>query len=549
MSALLAAVILLAGVMTPLEVRAEPIAVMTVTAAVVAAVLVGTGYVFATTGDFQTAVNTIASGLSDIEDEIAASFKVEGGRLVAYGSTAVVAAIWNTVTARVQAHVANLYQPEASATMGTISDHLGNEIRVSLVHYQVSGGSVLQFFEAADINAVPPYLLDEPVEIHYNGNLYCYVLEKASAALYPSVVRYQYFPEAGGWGSRLAVTQVINYRYDGTHCWGFVFHEWGGRLYLVPCVASDYIFEFSSNPLYLSSEQRRGILYTDAFAAERVAVTPPAVADFIEVVQSAIDRIVDGFFSLDLEETGIAEDLAATDAAASLTTSQETVIDNIGLQITPEEWAALMQQLDALRQQLTTSAANPALEAESALLDQVAALEAELAALRRMARENAREIAGKQEGVEGLLEDAETLIDSLTDTLEATDTKVTELEGTIADLREQIATLTQEAVVNPPVVVEGEIDWTILTDIAVFDKFPFSLPGDVMAFFEALSVPPREPVFEVDIFGGLFGDAGKITLDFKRFENIRQLVRSCILILLVVALVAGTKNFIWTGGG
>jgi hypothetical protein len=292
-------------------------------------------------------------------------------------------------------------------------------------------------------------------------------------------------------------------------------------------------------------------MYTDmiGMADATVAVTPPVVADFIEVVQSAIDKIVDGLFSLDLEETGIAEDLTATDAAASLTTSQETVIDNMGLYITPEEWAELMQQLDALRQQLTTSTANPALEAESALLDQVAALEAELAALRRMARENAREIEGKQEGVEELLEDAESLIDSLTDTLEATDTKVSELEDTIADLREQIKSLTQEAVVNPPVVTEGEVDWTILMDIAVFDKFPFSLPKDVMLFFEVLSAPPREPVFVFDIFGGLFGDAGKITLDFKRFEDIRQLVRSCILVMLVVALVAGTKKFIWTGGG
>jgi hypothetical protein len=103
--------------------------------------------------------------------------------------------------------------------------------------------------------------------------------------------------------------------------------------------------------------------------------------------------------------------------------------------------------------------------------------------------------------------------------------------------------------VDPPAVEAGAIDWGILMDIEVFDKFPFSLPWDVQAFFKVLSVPPQEPVFRVDIFGGLFGDAGVITLDFKRFDGVRRLVRSSILVLLVLGLVVSTKNFIWTGGG
>jgi hypothetical protein len=85
--------------------------------------------------------------------------------------------------------------------------------------------------------------------------------------------------------------------------------------------------------------------------------------------------------------------------------------------------------------------------------------------------------------------------------------------------------------------------------IEVFDKFPFSLPWDVQAFFNVLSVPPKEPVFVVDIFGGLFGDAGVITLDFKQFDGVRRLIRSSILVLLVVGLIVTTKNYIWTGGG
>jgi hypothetical protein len=117
---------------------------------------------------------------------------------------------------------------------------------------------------------------------------------------------------------------------------------------------------------------------------------------------------------------------------------------------------------------------------------------------------------------------------------------------------------------NPPVVPpvvppfipdfpEGGINWHRFGDIAVFDKFPFSIPKDIYTLVSAIAAPPKEPRFEFQIIPpGLTARTGigaaPIVIDFTEFDVVRRLFRSGFLVLFIIGLIVTTRKYIWTGG-
>jgi hypothetical protein len=129
----------------------------------------------------------------------------------------------------------------------------------------------------------------------------------------------------------------------------------------------------------------------------------------------------------------------------------------------------------------------------------------------------------------------------------------------IPDVTVNIPDVNVDVTLDFPDMTEGSINWHRLQDIAVFDKFPFSIPKDLHDFVDAIAAPPLEPSFEFQLIPTRFTSnsvqgrsgipPGTIVLDFSQFEEIRQLVRDGFLIFFIIGLIAATKNYIWTGGG
>jgi len=135
--------------------------------------------------------------------------------------------------------------------------------------------------------------------------------------------------------------------------------------------------------------------------------------------------------------------------------------------------------------------------------------------------------------------------------------QVAALQAELEAAKEAIREALKEGTQNPPDVpgkpnIPGKINWGLLLNLAIFRKFPFSIPFDVHLFVSALAAPPKKPVFEMDIFPGMFDGAGKFTLDLTsltEFERIRSIVRNGFLILYVIGLMGATRKYIWSGGG
>lgn len=158
------------------------------------------------------------------------------------------------------------------------------------------------------------------------------------------------------------------------------------------------------------------------------------------------------------------------------------------------------------------------------------------------------------EGESDLLNDLGRVIDGVHDLVcDGVAVNVGAIEGILDGILDRLKNPPIEIPEDPPIekpdIKLGKINWGILLNIAIFDKFPFCLPKDLYSFVSILAAPPKEPVFEVDLLNGKYNGAGKIQLDFRRLEDIRKLVRSFFFILMVIGLMGATKKYIWTGGG
>jgi hypothetical protein len=91
-------------------------------------------------------------------------------------------------------------------------------------------------------------------------------------------------------------------------------------------------------------------------------------------------------------------------------------------------------------------------------------------------------------------------------------------------------------------------------DSYIFAMFPFTIPLRVMEFFEAVTSSQIEPRFEFNLFPAEVTDkwgfsVEPIVIDFDRFGNIVTIVRYGFLIMFIVGLISVSKRYIWTGGG
>jgi len=83
------------------------------------------------------------------------------------------------------------------------------------------------------------------------------------------------------------------------------------------------------------------------------------------------------------------------------------------------------------------------------------------------------------------------------------------------------------------------LDLEPIRNINVTDKWPFSIPKDVLHTFQNLSVPGQAPIWELplpqyDLMESSSEDV--ITIDFNLFNSIAQLVRTLLTILFLIAI-------------
>lgn len=85
---------------------------------------------------------------------------------------------------------------------------------------------------------------------------------------------------------------------------------------------------------------------------------------------------------------------------------------------------------------------------------------------------------------------------------------------------------------------EIDIDFSPLRDLALKEKFPFSLPWDLKGAINILVKPPAPPHFEIPILGNT------IDIDFTQFESLASISRTFTTIIYIVFLIILTKRFI-----
>lgn len=141
---------------------------------------------------------------------------------------------------------------------------------------------------------------------------------------------------------------------------------------------------------------------------------------------------------------------------------------------------------------------------------------------------------------------AETL-EQLGETFEAifTDT------GTITQPTPQIITDPAQVVPTPvPTPVPSpeieDIDDLGLPSLgtALFNKFPFSLPKDVLRIFEILTTDPVTPYWEVDLTGDALGIESNFVIDLSEYEAVGQISRWFSVISFSLFLILITKGMI-----
>lgn len=325
--------------------------------------------------------------------------------------------------------------------------------------------------------------------------------------------------------------------------WIFVLYEYRGRKY-VNAVCGAWSIE--------GKYEKEIDFVTGATNAKYI----PDTITWLDEINSSLYGInADAYNYTPSDEAETIPIAIVEDTATLVTKGYQDVVNDYNAN--DYDWAAAVEtikaELERLNAQLDALGSN-ALSSESDRLKK------ELEALYGLMAQQGSDYRKHVKELDKALYDAYTAISTLTGALEKnetdTDEKIASLTDALAQSQAQVQELidamtkTGEVVVpDVPKVEAGQIDWSILLGIKIFDMFPFCLPKDLYNFVSVLAAEPKEPVFVFDIFAGKFGEAGKITLDFKQFENIRLLVRNGIFILLVIGLVGATKKYIWTGGG
>lgn len=92
-----------------------------------------------------------------------------------------------------------------------------------------------------------------------------------------------------------------------------------------------------------------------------------------------------------------------------------------------------------------------------------------------------------------------------------------------------------------------EIDWGPLTNIKIFDKFPFCLPWDLVHSIGMLAADPETPKWEISLpsvgDGRMFGGFN-FDVDLKQFDGLATVSRVFMTIIFFIALIFVTQKLI-----
>ena len=97
-----------------------------------------------------------------------------------------------------------------------------------------------------------------------------------------------------------------------------------------------------------------------------------------------------------------------------------------------------------------------------------------------------------------------------------------------------------------PTPVIEDIDDLGLPELgeALFTRFPFSLPRDILALFKILSAEPQTPKWSVDLTGEALGISSEFVIDFSNFEMLGTICRWFSVISFALFLILITKGMI-----
>jgi hypothetical protein len=104
--------------------------------------------------------------------------------------------------------------------------------------------------------------------------------------------------------------------------------------------------------------------------------------------------------------------------------------------------------------------------------------------------------------------------------------------------------------VDPPTTKPGKIDWSKmkLTAATLSTVFPFSIPWDVGRLFSVLDVPPKTPVFSVDVNKSI--DLGgksipikyKFDINFSIFDPIAAIARWAFILIFDISIIMALRR-------
>lgn len=83
------------------------------------------------------------------------------------------------------------------------------------------------------------------------------------------------------------------------------------------------------------------------------------------------------------------------------------------------------------------------------------------------------------------------------------------------------------------------IDWSL---DGLTEKFPFSIPFDIIRFFSILNTEPEAPSVSGDIDLGI--TVWHIDFDFSEYDSIAELFRNLVYIFFVICLIVYTRDFL-----
>lgn len=83
------------------------------------------------------------------------------------------------------------------------------------------------------------------------------------------------------------------------------------------------------------------------------------------------------------------------------------------------------------------------------------------------------------------------------------------------------------------------IDWSIN---GLKEKFPFSIPWDLMAFFAVMNAEPETPYIKADIPLAIW--EWNIDWDLHAFDNVARILRNMELIGFCIGLILITRSII-----